>query len=662
MSTNPRLLSPYALEIFPRWSILWARENELYQKFHVRLKDLLGQRNSCFTGYPVFSFDAVIPDARELIRLVENSRSKSEELPRPERRRIRKIALKLVPWVQAGIWTRWLDLENALSQCLAEDDILGSVLIGRTLIEEANRAINLQKDCIDLGKKSGASDAKLDLMSICRRFKFYALPRTGALESKQLDDVNGFSKSLKPDGELKFEEHYRRLNDYVHPNYGSHKIVVSPGECVAGVILLEALVDVYEELLSNPWLMQLKKSSLETPFNLLYEHSNYPVELIDEISEWAKENDPETLSIISDLENSYFREIDQDFQDMVIDPEPLVDIAIDIGLDEVSPSQIFSKDGGWPDQLSMPIQRFYWLLIISSAKKLSESISVQDSMEVDLSSVLGLFSQLTEFKIKVLSARTFRLLEMNCPIAACVCARAALEHHGVAVWLKKQVEKKVDRFASVSEGKAKSELGELEQLIAKCLAGTKETREEILSWKGHWDNVFGSQWVNLISSVKSLGKNAASYYNFLTAVTHGLSPTGGDLIGMPSTTFYKARAAFTIGCIMESMINRFPILASQKLDWVGGQLKAGAPFEEVQRELRMPGKLKLGRDISGDGTLARPFIFRKGLVYHQAFYKYIHDNGLKGKRERHQYSHGALDRFDIEDGESIFFLNKLSDN
>ena len=308
----------------------------------------------------------------------------------------------------------------------------------------------------------------------------------------------------------------------------------------------------------------------------------------------------------------------------------------------------------------MPIQRFYWLLIISSAKKISESISVQDSMGVDLSSVLGLFSQLTEFKIKVLSARTFRLLEMNCPIAACVCARAALEHHGVAVWLKKRVEKKVDRFASVSEGKAKSELGELERLIAKCLAGTKETREEILSWKGHWDNVFGSQWVDLISSIKSLGKNAASYYNFLTAVTHGLLPTGGDLIGIPSTAFYKARAVFTIGCITKNMINRFPILASQKLDWVGGQLKAGAPFGEIQRELRMPGKLKLGRDISGDGTLARPFIFRKGLVYREAFYKYIYDNGLKGKL--HKYSHGELDRFDIEDGKSIFFLNKLSDN
>ena len=91
MSTNPRLLSPYALEIFPRWSVLWARENELYHKFHDRLKNLLGQRNSCFTGYPVFSFDAAIPDARELIRLVENPRSKSEELPRPERRRIRKL-------------------------------------------------------------------------------------------------------------------------------------------------------------------------------------------------------------------------------------------------------------------------------------------------------------------------------------------------------------------------------------------------------------------------------------------------------------------------------------------------------------------------------------------------------------------------------------------
>lgn len=69
-------------------------------------------------------------------------------------------------------------------------------------------------------------------------------------------------------------------------------------------------------------------------------------------------------------------------------------------------------------------------------------------------------------------------------------------------------------------------------------------------------------------------------------------------------------------------------------------------------------KLKPGRDIFGSGTHADPFRFRRGLVYHDAFYHYLKQEGIEIRdRRSEQFSSGFGDRVAAKDGRLLYFLN-----
>ena len=69
-------------------------------------------------------------------------------------------------------------------------------------------------------------------------------------------------------------------------------------------------------------------------------------------------------------------------------------------------------------------------------------------------------------------------------------------------------------------------------------------------------------------------------------------------------------------------------------------------------------KLKPGRDIFGSGTQADPFRFRDGLLYHDAFYHYLKQEGIEMRDRRlEQFVTGFGDRVEAEDGRVLYFLN-----
>jgi hypothetical protein len=70
------------------------------------------------------------------------------------------------------------------------------------------------------------------------------------------------------------------------------------------------------------------------------------------------------------------------------------------------------------------------------------------------------------------------------------------------------------------------------------------------------------------------------------------------------------------------------------------------------------GFVKSGRDIFGSRTASDPYRFREGLLYHDAFYQYLRQQGIKVHiRMTAQLEGGFGDRVEAEDGGVFYFLN-----
>ncbi len=67
-------------------------------------------------------------------------------------------------------------------------------------------------------------------------------------------------------------------------------------------------------------------------------------------------------------------------------------------------------------------------------------------------------------------------------------------------------------------------------------------------------------------------------------------------------------------------------------------------------------------DVFGAGTASDPFRFRDGLIYHDAYYHYLEQEGIQVRSRRvEQIGSGFGDRVETEDGRVLYFLNdKLS--
>lgn len=90
---------------------------------------------------------------------------------------------------------------------------------------------------------------------------------------------------------------------------------------------------------------------------------------------------------------------------------------------------------------------------------------------------------------------------------------------------------------------------------------------------------------------------------------------------------------------------------------------ATEPTERIKKMRLLKGqKLKLGRDIFGSGTRDDPYRFRDGLLYHDAFYHYLAQEGVQVRTRGldRVVSGGGVDRVDTEDGRVLYFLDETT--
>ena len=172
------------------------------------------------------------------------------DLTRNDRRKATKhlveICQLLLPLAKIGMRARWLEVESGVIDSLNANDRLSTAVMARALIEEANRCQLVARDLTLLQNKKNKSSYK-DVKKIANRFYFWVLPKVRLRTEEELQHPpNYLYDSMDP----RLKDNWETINDYVHPNYGSHQILTKPSISFHATIvkILESCYEVFFEI------------------------------------------------------------------------------------------------------------------------------------------------------------------------------------------------------------------------------------------------------------------------------------------------------------------------------------------------------------------------------------------------------------------------------
>jgi hypothetical protein len=245
-----------------------------------------------------------------------------------------------------------------------------------------------------------------------------------------------------------------------------------------------------------------------------------------------------------------------------------------------------------------------------------------------------------------------------------------LEHHAVAIELGEKLRALWERAekGAPNSKQVSDAFTEAEKQIARVLAGSSESSQGASSWRTLWQEIVRKPY-NVLGPIKALDATQSGFlktYGLLSHIVHGTVCTGGDLLGtrgrveahqptLAQLTLFLANL-----CEFNAMLDRQAgsMTIAHRLDVIRRDPTA---FGERIKGMRLleGQKLKPGRDIFGSGTHADPFRFRDGLLYHDAFYHYLKQEGIEMRDRRlEQFATGFGDRVEAEDGRVLYFLNE----
>jgi len=229
-----------------------------------------------------------------------------------------------------------------------------------------------------------------------------------------------------------------------------------------------------------------------------------------------------------------------------------------------------------------------------------------------------------------------------------------------ALWVR--AEKGAPNTQQVSDAFA-----EAEKQIARVLAGSSESSQGATSWRTLWQDIVRKPY-NVLGPIKALDATQSGFlkaYGLLSHIVHGTVCTGGDLLGTggPVEAHRPTLAQLTLFlanlCKFDATLDRQAgsMTIAHRLDVI--RHDPNRLGERIKRMRLLEGqKLKPGRDMFGFGTHADPFRFCAGLLYHDAFYHYLKQEGIDMRCRRvEQFATGFGDCVESEDGRIICFLN-----
>jgi hypothetical protein len=652
-----------SLPLFARWRRIWDAAM-VAEARHIDL--LAGARNNGRSSPPVVTAAVLRRVTSEQCKLLLRGELSAGTA-------VHALG-ELWPLVRAAVWPRWLLLEAALNDASESGGLHLAALALRTQIEELDALLPLGR--LDAMLQSGAID-EATIREGIDVLRARVLPQTlPKMEAELLLPANETRSSPR-------SEHLQRafdaLGDYVHPNYGSHVLSVRPHSVEAARILVEAFAAVYESFLSLPW---------------------------------AQEKDPDTaggsavpaldgrpvFERLAEVTPAFIRAsgrddgVGQEELEAVFRNRARTDATLDAEAEQVATSPQILEAGAiaalratgaggdaWPSPLGTAGDRMRYAALVQdeqrlvgdAARALAQRGAGQHDAETWLAllcSALTFSINMAEFKLTTLGRDAARLLVEKNAIGAALSIRAMLEHHAVVIELGKKLQALWTRMEKVAprDDRVGASLGDAEKQISRVLAATPESKEISADWRRLWEGTV--RRYHVLEPVKAFDEDHPGFlkiYSLLSHVIHGTIFTGGDLLepggaDVVSQMFPRFLIFLSRVCDVDATMDRLAPSA-----WIAHRLDAlrtdtqPSLGSRVENSRILDGqKLKPKRDVFGSGTEDDPFRFRRGLVYHEAYGRFLRQEAIAVQaRQVHMFASGVGDEVHTEDGRKIYFLN-----
>lgn len=642
--------------VFRPWRPIW---NAQLGDATSRLDELANERQKGRHTPPRLVDSSDVPRILRAVQLAGGRVSSSEFMQE-----------KIEPLLRACVWPRWLLLEEALDHAANSGDLHLSALVLRSQIEELDA---LRTVATVLSRRQEGSWNGDSMADAIRALTKHVLPRLQTKTQEQLVEQasDAATAATRPES---LQRVFDRLSEYVHPNYGSHVLSVQPHSIEAAKVFIEAFVAIYETFLSLPWAKDPDDDGEDpTPKGQTASRDPYFV-LADNTIPALKPAFPaiEEKRWNAAVECFHHRAARENNWAVLKDLPTDVEAICDLRANSV-PSD------SWPEALrTVAGQNRYAFLVqqehrlAQDAARLVPSTGQPDDNErlAVLVSALTFSINLSEYKVDSLARQAARLINDENVLGATLAVRSMLEHHAVAIELGEKlralwgrVEKGAPNTRQVADAFA-----EAEKQIARVLAGSSQPSETSSSWRTLWQGTVRKPY-NVLGPIGALDVTQPGFlktYGLLSHIIHGTVGTGGDLLGMGGVGWRSghrplaAQLTYFLAnlCEFDAMLDRqaASMTIARRLDVVR---RATESTERIKQMRLLKGqKLKPGRDTFGSGIRNDPYRFRDGLLYHEAYYHYLEQEGVQVRtRTPEQFSGGLGDRVEAEDGRVLYFLN-----
>jgi hypothetical protein len=661
MTTEARLYP-----LFQSWRPLWSADDETVTKLK-RLDELRERRergNHCLPPTPPA---AALARAGALARHIEAALAQPESVPDTQ---VLNWKHDLTPVLSAERWGRWLHLEHALEIASRTGDLLFCALLLRSMCEEVLRLEVLEYPNVPAHLKFTEDvDARRAWLSGAL---LAIAPCAGPIEgSTSPDEPPYFDDALGATADSMLKARARALNDYVHPNFGSHVLALFPQESAASSVLLDAVIDIYEAFLSMPWAAAectLPGTPLPAPYIAT------PAKLLDRLADHVLPSISQVSGVPFDPSQTSLPELAQwltgslyDFQGMrglLEEHDDLDNLADLLAADDVSKTSSGSVtsrilESASRDALPWRHPRTSFLVQLSEAREAdlslqkvaghpkASSVGTPGWLE-RVARALSLAMTSTALKIDLLIAQTAYQVAACNQLGSVFCARSLLEHLAVIDWLTNRLEAQWDAISKRARDGTLSgyHLRSMDEHLARVLTGTKGSLENDRQWGPHWTTGTDGRSLNVFSIVEAYCADEPvlkRVYDTCSAKVHGRLMRGLEILEPSALDPYQlgnlldGLVAATFACSEEVRIH-----AQQECDLLGKRLMhlADAVSDPDRARKLIPRitlsmeRFKPGRDFTGTGDRTDPIRFAEGMPYHESFCRYCQEFGLDPARRR----------------------------
>jgi hypothetical protein len=628
--------------LFPTWREAWLRSDGTPQLLQ-EAETLLVRRGNGNHRFPRLS-DAALQhaeDAAAAMGLWLQGKGPPAEVG-PVDKVARAIYEQAWAVLRPSSWPRWLLLEEAFRDSSETGDLHFAALALRTMCEEIER-----QRLLDIDQSRFVQLAFSNLPEDQEQFARILESARSSIAPFEMNllELPNSSVAGKTCADTELDEARTALNDYVHPNYGSQIVALYPERATAGRILLKAIVAAYRAFFALSWSEQpLKGCSRPVPVQHL--------SISRAVREVASRVLPNARALVPELEIpsalAWLTEPHDDAMNMLNSPEATKLLNT---LPEIvkTANLTIPINGRWAGAtptalLNLALARQSESLLTREFPKGAPPVQDTSRWFSFLSRSIELILLINEVKETTFKSQLVKQLAQRNALGIELCVRSLIEHRATVLVLPTRLGKwwleTAKRFQPGS--KLPQSIQELDKTIARVLAGQRNSAEPALPFASREDGqpiTVSISLPTLIADAFEETSTLSKRYDLASAVIHGRILRGKDLLKDRSGK--EANSACLTGLnVLDWACNS----GEQKKYWFPAmQIMMNAKHAAKQVDKLAPkdnrvahqvmgvyeGKLKRGKDYTGEGTKSTPILFREHLFYYPALHQFLSEMSIE---------------------------------